>query len=100
MNTHAQHVVNTVEVERPKIIKQTGQKPIIQEKINQVTKHVEVPLSQFTGKVVDIPVVARREVSQSQYLDQVVDVPAVLVVEQVPHVHVVAKKRYPTVTDH
>ena len=36
-NTLVQHAVNTVEVERPKIIKQTGQKPIIQEKINQVT---------------------------------------------------------------
>ena len=41
-NTLVQHAVNTVEVERPKIIKQTGQKTIIQEKINQVTKHVEV----------------------------------------------------------
>ena len=27
MNTHAQHIVNTVEVERPQIIKQTVQKP-------------------------------------------------------------------------
>ena len=45
VNTHVQHIVDTVEVERPKIIKQTGQKTIIQEKINQVTKHVEVPLS-------------------------------------------------------
>ena len=57
VNTHAQHVVNTVEVERPKIIKQTVQKTIIQEKINQVTKHVVVPHSQFNDKVVDIPVV-------------------------------------------
>ena len=53
VNTHAQHVVNTVEMERPKIIKQTGQKPIIQEKINQVTKHVEIPELQFTDKVVE-----------------------------------------------
>ena len=37
--THVSHVVHTVEVERPRIIKQTVQKPIIQEKINQVTKH-------------------------------------------------------------
>ena len=69
MNTHVQHVVNLVEVEKPKIIKQTGQKIIIQDKINQVTEHVEVPLSQFNDKVVDIPVVARREVSQLQYPD-------------------------------
>ena len=51
-HTHVQHVVNTVEVERPKIIKQAGQKTSIQEKINQVTKHVEVPLLQVTDKVI------------------------------------------------
>ena len=33
VNTHVQHVVNAVEAE----------KPIINEKINQVTKHVEIP---------------------------------------------------------
>ena len=118
VNTHAQHVVSTVEVERPKIIKQTGQKTIIQEKINHVTKQVEVPLSQFNDKVVDIPVVALRQISQMQVDDEVVDVPVVsvvqvprvcavkntaeipqllvvdvpvVVVEQVPHVHVVEK---------
>ena len=101
VNTHAQHIVNTVEVERPEIIKQTGQKTIIQEKINQVTKHVEVPLSQFTDKVVDIPVVAQRQIStvhdkfktaeipQLQIPDDVIDVPAVSVV-QVPRVWVVS----------
>ena len=77
----------------PKSSSRQGRNPSSRRRSNQVTKHVEVPLSQFSGKVVDIPVVARREVSQSQYLDQVVDVPAVLVVEQVPHVHVVAKKK-------
>ena len=101
VNTHAQHVVNTVEVEKSKVIKQTGQKPIIQEKINPVTKHVEVPevpLSQFTGKAMNIPVVAQRqipmdqtvqktmEIPQLQCVDEVIDVPAVFV-EQVPHVH-------------
>ena len=75
VNTHAQHVVNTAEVERPKIIKQTLQKPIMQEKINQVTRHVETPLLQiakkifevpelqFSNKVVDIPVVAQRQIT-------------------------------------
>ena len=102
VNTHAQHVVNTVEVERPEIIKQTGQKIIIQDKINQVTQHVEVPLSQFNDKVVDNPVVAQRqiymvmtvqksiEIPQLQVTDQVVDVP-VVVVAQVPQVHVEKK---------
>ena len=103
VNTHVQHVVHTVEVERPKIIKQTVQKPIIQEKINRVTKHVEVQLSQFTDKIVDIPVVVQRqipivirtvqktiEISQLQDIDEVVDVPVGLVA-QVPLVRVVAE---------
>ena len=41
VNTHVQHVVNTVEAE----------KPIINETINQVTKHVEIPQLQ----IVDMP---------------------------------------------
>ena len=51
-NTHVQHVVNTVEVEMPKIIKETVQRkrPIIQEKINQVTKHIKIPQVQFSCK--------------------------------------------------
>ena len=101
VNTLAQHVVDTVEVERPKIIDETVQKPIIQEKINPVTKHVEVPLSQFTGKAMDIPVVAPRqilsmtqtvqkttEIPQLQFLDQVVDVPLAFVM-LVPQMQVV-----------
>ena len=54
-NTHVQHVVNTVEVEKPKIVKQTVQKPVINEKINQVTKHPEVPQVQVFEKTVEIP---------------------------------------------
>ena len=101
--THVQHVVHTVEVERPRIIKQTVQKPIIQEKISWVTKHVEGQLSQFTDKVVDIPVVVQRQIpiavqtvqktiesSQLQDIDEVVDVPVGLV-EQVPLVCVMAE---------
>ena len=102
VNTHVQHVVHTVEVERPRIIKQTVQKPIIQEKINPVTKHVEVPLSQFTGKSMNIPVVAQRqipmdqtvqktmEISQLQCVDEVIDVPVVSAI-QAPRVRVVKK---------
>ena len=90
MNTHVQHVVNTVEVERPKLVKETVQekinqvtkhvkvpqvqvvvetaeipqvqKPLIQEKINQVTKHVEVPLVQFLNKVDEMPVGVQRQI--------------------------------------
>ena len=85
----------------PKIIDETVQKSIIQEKINPVTKHVEVPLSQFTGKAMNIPVVAQRQIStetvqktieipQLQCIDEVIDVPAVLVVP-VPQVQVSGK---------
>ena len=77
VNTHVQHVVNTVDA--------------------------EVPLSQFTDKAVDIPVVAQRQIStvqtvqtsieipQLQYCDEAIDAPAVFVV-LVPQVHVVEKK--------
>ena len=49
VNTHVQHVVNAVEAEMPKIIKETVQtkKPIINDKIKQVTKHVEIPQVQI-----------------------------------------------------
>ena len=92
VNTHVQHVVNAVEVEKSEIIEGTVQrkKPIIQEKINQVTKHVEIPELEFTDKVVDNPVVAQRQISmetvqksmeipQLQITDKVIDVPVVSV---------------------
>ena len=64
VNTHVQHVVNTVEVEEPKLIKETVQrkKPIVQEKINQVTKHIDVPQVQFLDKADDMPVAVQRQV--------------------------------------
>ena len=74
---------------------------IIQEKINQVTKHVEIPELQFTDKV-GIPVVTQRqirmnpevkktiEIPQLQDADKVVDVP-VLSVVRAPLVQVMAK---------
>ena len=92
MNTSVHQVVDAVEVE----------KHTIQEKINQETKRIEISLLQFNDKVVDIPVVAQKqismiltvqkniEISQLQVDDKVVDVP-VVVVAQVPQVHVVMK---------
>ena len=64
VNTHVQHVVNTVEVEEPKLIKETVQrkKPLVQEKINQVTKHIDVLQLQFLDKADDMPVVVQRQV--------------------------------------
>ena len=106
LNTHVQHVVNTVEVEKPKLVKET-----VQEKINQVTKHIEVPQVQFLDKADDMPVVVQRqvfmvqkameaplvqvmaetaEIPQLQITDKVVDVPVVLVMP-VPQVRVVKK---------
>ena len=102
VNTHVQHVVNAVEAEKPKIIELTVQRkrPIIQEKINQVTKHIEIPESQFSDKVDDMPVVVQRqasmvqkivqktmEIPQLQCVDKVVDDSVV----QVPQIHVVEK---------
>ena len=63
VNTHVQHVVNAVEVESPKIIDETVQKPIIQEKINQVTKPIEFTQVQFLNKVDDMLVDVQRQIS-------------------------------------
>ena len=63
-NTHVQHVVDTVEVE----------KHIIQEKINQVTKHIDIPPLQFTEKVIDIPVVAQGQAHRIQMVKETKEV--------------------------
>ena len=75
VNTSVQHAVDTDEVE----------KHIIHEKINQVTRHVEIPLLQIVKKTVEVP-----GVPQLQCADQVNDVPVVLVV-QAPLVQVMAE---------
>ena len=113
VNTHVQHVVDTVKVEKPEIINQTVQKFIIQEKTRHVEiqvlqivkKTVEIPgtLLQFTDKVVDnlvvvqrqIPIVVRTvqkitDIPQLQCIDKVIDVPVGLVA-QVPLVRVVVE---------
>ena len=79
--------MNTVEVESPNIIKQTVQKPIIQEKINQVTKHIQVP--QFLNN--NMPVVVQRQVSMVQ---KATEAPQVQVVEKTvegPQLQIVEK---------
>ena len=65
VNACVQHVVNAVEVEKYKIIELTAQRtmPTTQEKINQETKLIEIPLLQFMDKAIDIPVVAQRQIS-------------------------------------
>ena len=76
-NTHVQHVVNTVEVEMPKIIKETVQRkrPIIQEKIDRVTKHIKIPQVQFRTKVDDMPVAAQRQAPTAQTGQKAMEVP-------------------------
>ena len=81
-NTLVQHDVNTVEVERPQIIKQTWQKPLIQEKINQVTKHVEVPLVQCLNKVDEIPVVAQRQILMVQTVQKTMEIPQLQCIDE------------------
>ena len=73
VNTHVQHVANAVDVEKPEIIKLTVQRKkfIIQEKINRGTK----PISQFTDKVADIPVVAQRQISTVQTVQTNIEIP-------------------------
>ena len=89
-NMHVQHVVNTVEVETPKIIKDAvrGKKSVIREKINQVAEHIKNPQIPYTNKVVDLmkdvfvvmqqqmPVQKIAETSQSQFPYKVDEMPS------------------------
>ena len=97
MNTHVQHVVNTVEVEKPKLVKLTVQrkKPIIQEKINQVTEQIEVPHVQFLTKVDDMPVVVQRQVSTDQAVQKEMEVPLLQFTDKVVDNPVVAQRQIP-----
>ena len=83
-NTHVQHVVNTVKVEKPKIIKQTLQKPVIQEKINQATKRIDFP--QFLNEVVDMLDAVQRQISMVQKIQKIMENPRLQIVEQIVEV--------------
>ena len=83
-NTHVQYLVSTVKVERPKIIKQTVQKPVIQEKINQVIKRIEVP--QFLNEVVDMLDAVQRQVSMVQKILKIIENLQLQIVEQIVEV--------------
>ena len=69
MNTSVQQVVDTAEVE----------KHTIHEKMNQMTRHVEIPLLESVKKTVEVP-----EVAPLQFIDKVVDI---LVVAPRPDFH-------------
>ena len=74
VNTHVQHVVNTVEVERPKIVKET-----VQEEINQMTKHAKVPRVCAVKKTAEAPQVhvseETVEIAQLQAAEKIVETP-------------------------
>ena len=103
-NMHVQHVVNTVEVETPKIIKEAvrGKKSVIREKINQVAEHIKNLQIPYTNKVVDLmkdvfvvmqqqmPVQKIAETSQSQFPYKVDEMP-VAVQRQISMVQIVQK---------
>ena len=93
-----QHVVDTVEVEKPKITELTVQRkrPIIQEKINQVTKHVKIPQVQFLTKVDDMPVVVQRQVSTAQTVQKAMEVPLLQFTDKVVDNPVVVQRQIST----
>ena len=88
-------------MEKPKKFKETVQrkKSIIQEKINQVTKHVEVPQVQFPNKVDEMPVGVQRQITMVQAIQKTMEIPQLQCVDeaidgtvvQVPRVQVVEK---------
>ena len=88
VNTHVQHVVNTVEVERPKLVKET-----VQEKINQVTKHIKIPQVQFLNKVDDMLVDVQRQIPVAQTMQKAMEVPPLQYVNRVVDVPVVAPRQ-------
>ena len=93
VNTHAQHVVNTVEVERPKIIDETVQKPTIQEKINQVTKHIKISQVQFLDKADDMLVDVQRQIPVAQTMQKTMEVPLLQFTDKVANIPVVAQRQ-------
>ena len=73
----------------PKSSSRQCRNPIIQGRINQVTKHIEVP--QFLNKILEMPVVVQRQVSvvqnameaaQVQVVEKTVEGPQLQMVEK------------------
>ena len=94
-NTHVQHVVNTINVEKPKIVKQTVQKPVIQEKINQVIKPIEVP--QFLNEAVDMLDAVQRQVSMVQKIQNIIETSQLQFLNKVDEMPVAVQRQTPMV---
>ena len=96
-----QHVVNTAEVETPRIIKEAirGRKSVIREKINQVTEHIRNPQIPYMKKVDDMPVAVQRQIPMVQTVQETKEIPQLRctdevvdnLAEQVPRVQVLEK---------
>ena len=95
VNTHVQHVVNAVEVEKSEIIEETVQrmKHTIQEKINQVTKHIKIPQVQFLDKADDMLVDVQRQIPVAQTMQKTMEVPPSHVTDKVSDISVVAPRQ-------
>ena len=93
VNTSVRHVVDTAEGEKPKIIKETVQKPIIQEKINQVTKHGKVPQVQFLNNADDMLVDVQQQVLEAQTVQKTMKVPLLQFTDKVVGIPVVAPRQ-------
>ena len=86
-NTHVQHVVNTAEVETPRIIKEAirGKKSVIREKIHQVTKHIRNPQIPYMKKVDDMPVAVQRQIPMVQPVQETKEIPQLRCTDEVVH---------------
>ena len=65
------HVVNTIEVEKSRIITDTDraireEEPFTQEKINQVIEHIKILQIQHTDKIANVSVAMQGQFPQSQ----------------------------------
>ena len=82
-----------------KIIKRTVQRkrPIIQEKINQVTMNVEISQIQYIDKVVDVLGVMQKQVPAIQKVQKTVEVPLVQLIDKVVDLLVVLQRQVPMI---
>ena len=83
-NTDVQHVVNTVEVETPKIVNEAVRgKKVIREKINHVTEHIRNPQIPYMEKVDEMPVVVQRQIPMVQTVQKTNEIPQLWCIDEV-----------------
>ena len=99
VNACVQHLVNTVKVEKYKIIEETVQRmePIIKEKINQATKHIKIPQAKFLDKTGDMFVGIQRQIPVAQTMQETMEVLLLQFSDKVVDIPVVAQRQISTV---